>query len=147
MAETGIALPNLDDAAARLRDQIRSGFVGLLTDEQWQAMVRAELDKFTKPSTETDFYGNRKVDKPSVLETLCREVFGEQVKKILLEIIAEPVPGSRDSHDPISGQWRPAISKVLKEWLTENTEKLIISTVHALAGESAMRVFQMMAGR
>ncbi len=138
MTETAMQLPNLNDAAEKLRDQIRSAFVELLTPEQWHAMVRAELDKFTKPSTTRDNYGSRTVEVPSVLHTLCVDVFKTHVKAELNALLS-------NTDNNVGGVYtgdgyRNLLSKIVKDWLTENAAQLVVTTIQALAGEAAQRL-------
>lgn len=134
MAETAIQVPNLQDAANKLKDQIRSGFIELLTPEQWSAMITAELEAFLKPRRGE--YGRD--ERPSVFRETCEKVFRELVEAQLKETF---------QGEPFKASWDARVGGVVKEWLTENQSQLIQSTILELAGLSAQSVLSAMAQR
>lgn len=124
----------LENAADQLKAKIRMAFVELLPEEQWKAMVMAELKRFTTDTTERDWNGNHK-RVPSAFESICREVLTEHTKNEIRALVCSP-----EWH----GSWGPdgkqQISEAIKSWLTDNSQQLVQATVHAMIGQAAQQL-------
>lgn len=126
----------LENAADQLKAKIRSAFVELLPEEQWKEMVAAELKRFAEPTTERNYHGS--TTNPSGLSKLCHEVFTEHIKAELKALLASPEWQTVWTNQGYS------LPVAIKSWLTENSTRLIESTVQALAGQAAQRVLESM---
>lgn len=140
MSETGIAAFKLDDAAAQLREKIRHAFVELLTPEQWDAMVKAELRTFVekRPATRDPYGYVRDPEKPSVFHEVAEQVYREHVKGLVKEEMAKPEwqAGWNATEN------KQAISEAIKEWLTDNAQLLLQTTIHELFAYQAQAMVE-----
>jgi hypothetical protein len=138
MAATDLATVSLDDAAEKLRDQIKSAFAELLTPEQWRALVRKELDRMFEPRV--GWEDGRKVELPSEFASIVRGLFTKEVERIAIGIIKtgdwHPESGSFWAW----GQFQGRVSKHVEEWLTENASTLLAVTLHQLMGNTAQGI-------
>lgn len=125
----------LENAADQLKAKIRMAFVELLPEEQWKAMVTAELKRFTedKPAMR-DGYGNWQPG-GSEFSKICRDVFTEHIKNEIRALVCSP-----EWH----GSWGPdgkqKISEAIKSWLTDNSQQLVQATVQAMIGQAAQQL-------
>jgi hypothetical protein len=128
---------DINAAAEKLKLQIRSAFMELLTPEQFKEMVSVELKRFLEPSSEYSAYQAKTIQTPSAFSKLCTEVFGEYVKEEIKQTLASP---------EWQAQWgqesRPKISAAIKDWLTANSQKIIESQLIALAGQAAQSLVE-----
>lgn len=89
MTDTSVPA-KLDSAslADKLRDRIRSSLGELIPEEQWTALMRAEVDRFLKPRVEGQpGYYQREV--PSDFHTIATQVIGEEVRARLKKHLEE----------------------------------------------------------
>ena len=121
----------LENAAEQLKAKIRLSFVELLPDDQWKAMITAELKRFTQPSRAS--YDSREI--PSVFSAVCTEVFTNFVKSEIRALMDSPE--WRLSWDS-SGKTQ--VGDAVKSWLTDNSAALIQATVQALAASAAQHI-------
>ena len=68
-----------------VRDKIKSSFVDLIPDEQWNQMVQKEIDDFFQPKS-TNNYNEYK----SNFQILIRNVLNEDAKQRLIDILNSP---------------------------------------------------------
>jgi len=96
-----------------VRDRIKATFVGLIPDEQWDAMIQAEVKGFFKNS---DKWNN---DRPSEFQKLTQEVIREfakeRVKEILKTFQTEIWNSNIQAHEP---------TEVFKKIITENASSI-----------------------
>lgn len=128
---------SLANAAEQLKHKIHLGFVELLTEEQWKAMLLEELQRFTSPGSATDHWGHRREPPPSGFSKICSEVFAEHLKEEIRKILRSPEWSSKFLNNGST-----TISDAIKAWLTENSAALVQSTVQALAAQSAQHIVQ-----
>ena len=83
---------NLNDAAQALREKIRTAFVELITPEQWDAMVKTELDAFVNERTVVINPGYSRDTKklPSVFHEVCEEVYRAHLKGLIKAELTKP---------------------------------------------------------
>ena len=65
--QTSAIVPNADVVRDKIAERIRTAFVELIPDEQWKAVVDAEIKRFSEPTC--DRYRN---DQPSPLQAIIR---------------------------------------------------------------------------
>lgn len=135
--EQAIAAFNLGDAAKTLRDKIRHAFVELIPPEQWEAMVKKELESFTKESVGVDQWGRSKTQ-PSVFSEVCKEVYRERLTEQVKALLASP-----EWQGSYNGTGVKA-SAAIQEWLTINADKLLIVVLNQMFGGVAQRMVQEM---
>ena len=136
MTEGAIAAVSLQSAAAQLQDKIRVGFVELIPPEQWRAMIEKELTDFTQPRQRPPHSYDPRPGK-SVFSEICEQEFRAFVTKKAREVL--------DADNAEVNHWNGRVGELVKEWLTENREKLIQSTILALAGNAAQGLLAAMA--
>lgn len=129
---------DLADAAEKLRDQIKTAFVAMIPPEQWQGMVKAELDKFCKPHMQTNSYGpDTRV--PSGLERVVQEEAENKIREIVqtqLQTEAWHTWGVDEAGN------NEIVSDVIKSWLTENSDQLMAAVLKAMMGNAAQQVLE-----
>ena len=133
-----ITTVSIENAAEQLKAKIRSAFVELIPPEQWTAMIVEELKRFTEstPATHDRWNNVATSARPSLFSEICREQYSAVLREKVVEVLQSP---------EFSAQvWNGEVSKVIKEWLTENSEKLIQSTILALAGHAAQNLIATM---
>lgn len=136
MSETGIETISVQDAAAKLRDQIQSAFASLIPAEQWQKLIEAELNKFLSSTRVKDSWGNGYKDQPSLLESICVEEFKKHIQKIIAEELRKP----KYNGNAYEGK----VGEVINNWLTDHAQELIQATVLELAGVAAQSLVNRM---
>lgn len=118
MSEEGTAIAKLDlsDAAEQLKDKIKFAFAETIPDEQWEAMIQAELKKFIEPKVTYSGYNNR--DKrvgPSEFSATAQEVLAEHMNEQLHERIK-------------AGNFLPegeTLQALINTWLDENRAAML----------------------
>lgn len=98
-----------------VKDRIKSEFVSLIPDEQWQQMIKSEVDKFFK-ETETG-YSNRTY--ASEFGILVRNLLTEEAKKRMAEYF---------SSQEFAGKWQngqQAASKEIERMFIENSGAIL----------------------
>lgn len=78
-------------AMQSIKDKIKSAFVELIPDEQWHAMVKAEVDSFfndTEEKSRSSYGGNSKII-PSVFKQVVREELKKMAREKLEEYLRE----------------------------------------------------------
>ncbi len=128
----------LESAAEQLKLKIRNAFVELLPDEQWKAMVTAELKAFTEPGGNIDQWGHRREPPPSEFSRICKEVFAEHIKSYIKALLSSPEWQGK------YGFKGEEVSDAIKAWLTDNSAALIQSTVQAMAQQAASSLISIM---
>lgn len=127
--ETAIKPFDINEAAAKMRAQIRSTFIEMMTEEQFQHAVKAELESFMR----------------SGFREICREVFVEHVKEQLRLELGKPdwygeiEVRYTSSGEPIRTQ---CVGDAVRGWLTANSQQLVQSVLLEFMGSAAQRVVQ-----
>jgi len=138
-----LAKVTFEDAAERMRDQIRSAFVEMLTPDQWRDMVRKELESFFQPRDVREYgsYGSWKT-LPPLFNEVVADVFTKEVEKRAREIITDghwrPEEGSFWCH----GHFDCLVSSSIRAWLTDNAATLLDITLQRLIGKGAEDVLR-----
>jgi len=137
-----------ENAAEKLRDQIKTAFVELIPEDQWNDMVRKELETFFKERSvrEHGSYGDW-IKAPSRFNELVKEIFDAEVKNRVAWVIK-------------SGHWHPdkgsfwewdhfesIVSYGVKKWLNDNAEMLTLATVKSLIGNAAQSMLSYVASQ
>ena len=100
-----------------VRDRIKSTFVSLIPDEQWEAMIQKEVEMFFQ-STESYYSSNRHNASP--FQLLCRQVFHDITAERLRDHMSEFTSDTWDSHGP-------KLNEALKAMLIESAPELMVS--------------------
>ena len=130
------------DAAEKLRDSIRSAFVEIIPEDQWKDMVRKELEKFFDPPTREDFYYKTKVPtgEASLFHKMVREEFEKECRRRIAEVVHlgfwRPDKGSLWAYKHFSAR----VETMVKEWLSENADKLVWMLVSEMIGGAASAI-------
>ncbi len=122
---------DLSQAAAQLREKIRLAFVELIPPEQWEAMVKAELDGFLKERKGVGGHYSSPVTLPSVFSQVAEEVYRAHVKALVKAELAKP-----EWNEQWNGE-RQEIGTQVKAWLTENAQPLLQVTLKEMFGYAA----------
>lgn len=72
----------------KVRDKIKQSLVDVIPDDQWNAMLRAEIEGFFKSKTFLH-YGEQK-EQPSEFRRIVLGVLEEEVKKRVRDMLAGP---------------------------------------------------------
>lgn len=137
---TDSAVPAKFDNASladKLRERIRSTLGELISDEQWTAMMRAEVDRFLKPRVEGSGYHQRTT--PSDFQAIAESVIGENVRARMKKHLEES-PEWQSRWDPKGGPEN--LPKRLEEMVERNLPVLMRECVGQLfAGLSQKATF------
>ncbi len=133
----------LENAAEQLKAKIRMAFVELIPDEQWKEMVTSELKKFLQVQSipPASSWGDTKFV-PSEFTKICDQVFREYIRTEIQTMLGSPEWRETWTHNG-----RHMLSDAIKSWCTENSQKLIESTVQARAGQAAQALIGLMQTR
>lgn len=75
-----------------VRDRIKATFVSLIPDDQWDAMVKAESEKFFQSRIDpNDYHRQKRI--PSQFEELVLEMMREKCKEVIKEFLNDPKYG------------------------------------------------------
>jgi hypothetical protein len=123
--EKAIEAFNMDNAAKALRAKLQNAFVELIPEEQWEALLKEEFEKFLKPYTEKSQYG-RSYDKevPSKLSQVCNEILTNMFKERLKHELASPDWFEPWVSEPAKDGMTP-IAHMVFVYLNQNKEELI----------------------
>lgn len=89
MSETNKQIEKFDPSTLMqgVKDRIKSTFVSLIPDEQWEQMVKAEVDGFF---TKKDIGYSSSKQYASNFELLVRDEINKEAKKRLVEYLSSP---------------------------------------------------------
>lgn len=106
---------DLNDAAEQLRDKIKFAFADTIPDEQWLAMIQAELKKFSEPRVVPNSYDSRKnTTKPSE--------FSEIAQGILRAHMAEQLEAKIKGGDYLPDG--ATFVSIVQDWMTANVDEM-----------------------
>lgn len=71
-----------------IRTRIKDALVGMIPDEQWDAMLRQQIDAFMTSKSVSDYHGSRRV--PSELEKIVNDLMTEEVKAHVKRLLMSP---------------------------------------------------------
>ena len=74
----------------KVRDKIKQSLVDVIPDEQWNAMLKAEISSFFENKTEHDRWSNQSTTKPSEFRRLVAIVLEEETKRRIRDMLAGP---------------------------------------------------------
>jgi hypothetical protein len=136
--QSPLATFDVNAAAKRMQDQIRGMFVDMLTPEQLEAAIKAEIHSFMTGEDASSFRGT------------CRQIFIEEAKMTARkELDSKNWFGRQDWVGDGNGGGMQVLhlSDHVKAWLTENAELLMRQVVAELMGGAAQMVIQSLRGR
>lgn len=82
---------DLSSAADQIRDKIKLAYVDAIPEEQWKAMIKAELKKFTTATTTYGGYDNRTAtNHPAEFEVMAQA----ELKKHMAAQLSERIEGT-----------------------------------------------------
>ena len=74
-----------------VKSRIKSTFVSLIPDTQWEEMCKSEMDKFFKVQYKKDYNGRDTTERiPSEFEKIVTDLMREKCKEYLKELLAKP---------------------------------------------------------
>lgn len=71
-----------------IRNKIKDALVGMIPDEQWNAMLEQQIKAFTQPKVDGSGYHQRTV--PSELDSIINRILTEEVTKRVREMLLSP---------------------------------------------------------
>lgn len=101
-----------------VKDRIKATFVGLIPDEQWNAMVQKEIDDYFKQKDRSG-YGQRQYD--SDFGLMCKQLLHEEAKKRILVILESP-----EFNSTWDNSGKPIIGTEIKKLIMENSGELLV---------------------
>ena len=128
-ANQAIKAFDASDAMKQLRSKLKLAFVELIPEEQWEALLRDEFQKFTRAST----HNGQRV--PSGLEVAAQEVLQGLARERIKTVLNSP-------------EWveqylnAPDISEAVKDYLVEHQEKIVQIVLKNLIGGSIQDIVQ-----
>jgi hypothetical protein len=143
MTEQAIEAVTMENAAKALKDKIRIGFAELIPPEQWEAMIKKELDSFLVERPDTDHWGNSRGNKkPSLFHEVCAEVFREHAKAAVKEALARSEWATRWNSEKAQNE----LGELVQGWLTENADKLFHVVIQQTVGAAAQSFVSQLRG-
>jgi hypothetical protein len=104
-------------AVKAIRDKIRKALVEIIPDEQWDALIKAEMRSFMQDTTSGSGYR----------ETVQRAGFKDIVRKVLIEDTEARVRALLTSPE-WTGAWGPEgeqASDAIKKYMTQNAGEIM----------------------
>ena len=74
----------------KVRDKIKQSLIDVIPDEQWDAMLRAEIDGFFKSKIISVGYSGERREQPSEFNRIVMSVLEEEVKKRARAVLDGP---------------------------------------------------------
>ena len=74
----------------KVRDKIKQSLIDTIPDEQWNAMLRAEISSFFETKTDHDRYSGAPSKRPSEFHRIVQTVLEEETKKHVREMLNSP---------------------------------------------------------
>jgi hypothetical protein len=74
----------------KVRDKIKQSLVDVIPDEQWNAMLKAEISSFFESRTERPAYSHEAREIPSEFRRIVKTVVEEETKKRIRDMLATP---------------------------------------------------------
>ncbi len=115
----------------KLRDKMKQSMIDLIPEEQWNAMLKAELDSFFSDKTDRNAYSYNTV--PSELKQVIRRILNEEIQKKVREMLHSPEWSAQwKNNEMIAGE---KIAELLKEhgaqilnaWLAGAIQQVVTS--------------------
>jgi hypothetical protein len=106
---------NAEDALKSVRERIKDSFVSLIPDEQWEQMVKKEIDEFFKERQVTSSYTKQKSDFSSTVNSVLKEKATEKAKEVLEKILEDTTYTQQGKFQILTLE-----NKIIKEFLKEN---------------------------
>lgn len=72
----------------KLRDKMKQSMIDLIPEEQWNSMLKSELDNFFNDKTERGAYSHNTV--PSEFKVAVRRIISEEVQKKVKDMLHSP---------------------------------------------------------
>jgi len=141
-----------ESAAEKLREQIKTAFVELIPEDQWNDMVRKELDQFfhgRKDSPDYEWINGKKckVDYPSRFHVMVREAAEAECKERVKQVIHlgfwRPDKGSLWEY----GHFATQVEKLVKAWLSDNAKMLVKVMIESMIGDAAENILSHVASK
>ena len=76
---------NANDVMQSVKDKIKASFVGLIPDEQWEAMVKKEIDEFINPQKNNNSWNNNYY--PSGFSKIAKELLDNYAREKISEML------------------------------------------------------------
>jgi hypothetical protein len=89
MADTAVSVFDPAKLADAMRDKVRLELLNVITPEQWDAMIRKQIDEFTEPVVKNTSHSG-KVYSDSPFKLLINEMIKEKLKSQLKEYLDGP---------------------------------------------------------
>lgn len=112
-----------------VKDRIKATFVSLIPDDQWEVMVKKEIDDFFKQREQG--YSNRYCsDFRNVVNEVCKEMAEKKVR----EVLSDP-----DFNTEWSGN-RETVSKAIKSQLISSAPEIFATAIENLVANSIQKM-------
>ena len=119
--ENEITKFNVEDAIKSIKDKIKDAFVTLIPDEQWNDMVKKEINAYFL-ETDDDYYHRKKTSSFTAdVHKILQEEVNERVKKYL----------SDNFNTVWDNNGRPVCDLKVEEFITKNAGKILADMIGA----------------
>lgn len=115
----------------KLRDKMKSAICDIIPDEQWDAMLKAEIDGFFKERVQKDHWGNQDKVIPSSFHQAIEQVLSDECKNRVSEMLKSPEwTGYWDGQKQIAGakieeMVREQGVEILNRWLGAAIQQVV----------------------
>jgi len=116
-----------------VKDRIKAEFVGLIPEEQWQEMVKREVDIFFKERDRGYHSKNHQSDFGQLVHNLLRDEVTERINTYLKGEEFETV---------WTGPGTATVSKAVKEIIIENSGEMLANMVGGMVSQGIQRAAQ-----
>src|SRR5690348_14979918 len=114
---------DLNKAANEMRERIRMAFVDMLTPDQFQGAVKAELDRFMNPKGGDGTFAG-----------VCREELTKILRVQFKELVNKPDWTGASIYDNVTGKSSYAAGAAIQEFLVENGPTIVKSYLNEALG-------------
>lgn len=113
----------------KLRDKMKQSMIDLIPEEQWNTMLKAELDSFFSDKTDRNAYSYNTV--PSELKQVIRKILNEEIQKKVRDMLHSPQwEAEWKNNEMVAGEKIMALMKehgasILNAWLAGAIQQVV----------------------
>ena len=133
-----------DPAAAvnAIRDKIRGQMLDVIPTEQWDNLIKAEMQAFMTDQPKKDYYGRTDGVTPAGFKQIVRSILDDEAKKRVRELLGTP---------EWLGQWsndgKTEAGRAVRDYVTEMGPEILRVCMNEIIAQSVQAVLNDMKSR
>lgn len=109
-----------EDYMQKVKDRIKSSFVEMIPDDQWENMIKHEIDEFLKLRETSGYRKERTSNFSSMVQSQLQEFSKEKLKEYL---------SSPDFLTIWGNNGKPIIGNAVKKFIIENSGEILVNLI------------------